>query len=87
METVTVKFQKDVLKKIDKTMKEHSYSTRTDFIREAIRDKLDDLDRDELIKEFLKFKGSAKTKTSDKRLREIREEAYLALCKRKGWGP
>ena len=81
METVTVKFQKDVLKKIDKTMKEHSYSTRTDFIREAIRDKLDDLDRDELIKEFLKFKAS------DKRLREIREEAYLALCKRKGWGP
>ncbi|HLC98382.1 MAG TPA: hypothetical protein VJC00_00040 [Candidatus Nanoarchaeia archaeon] len=53
METATVKFQEDVLKKADKFA---------------------GLSRAELIKEFMKFRGSAKTKTSDKRLREIREE-------------
>ena len=43
METVSVKFENDFLKDIKKTMKGHRYSTTTEFIREAVRDKLTDL--------------------------------------------
>lgn len=73
METVTVKFQEPVLKKIDKSIAEHNFNSRTEFIREAVRDKLDDLSKEDLIKEFLKFKGKAKKKTSYEENRETRK--------------
>ncbi|PIN81880.1 hypothetical protein COV11_00810 [Candidatus Woesearchaeota archaeon CG10_big_fil_rev_8_21_14_0_10_30_7] len=43
MEAVTVKFQENVLKEIDKNITEHHFNSRTEFIREAIRDKIDEL--------------------------------------------
>ncbi|MFO8016961.1 MAG: ribbon-helix-helix domain-containing protein [Candidatus Woesearchaeota archaeon] len=79
MEVVTVKFREDVLKKIDSSIKDHNFNSRTEFIREAVRDKLTNLSRDELIKEFMKFRGKARVKVSDKRLREIRDEASKEL--------
>ena len=63
MEAVTVKFQEGVLKKIDKSTVEHNYNSRTEFIREAVRDKLSELSKEDLIKHFLKFRGKAKKKT------------------------
>jgi len=68
-----------MLNNIDKTLKKHNFSTRTEFIRDAVRDKLEGLSRDELIQEFMKFRGKAKKKTSDKRLREIREKVSKEL--------
>ena len=73
METVTVKFQENVLKEIDKNIAEHHFNSRTEFIREAIRDKIEELSRDDLIKEFLKFRGKAKKKTTYEENRKTRE--------------
>ena len=73
METVTVKFQEAVLKKIEKSIIEHNFNSRTEFIREAVRDKLADLNKEELIKEFLKFRGKAKKKTSYEENRKTRK--------------
>ena len=73
MEAVTVKFQEDILRKIDENIVEHNFNSRTEFIREAIRDKLEDLNRDDLIKEFLKFRGKAKKKTTYEENRKTRE--------------
>ncbi len=66
MEAVTVKFQEDVLKKIDETITEHNFNSRTEFIREAVRDKLAELSKEELMKEFLKYRGKARKKTTYK---------------------
>jgi len=66
MEVVTVKFQEDILKKIDRTIAEHDFNSRTEFIREAVRDKLAEFSKEELINEFLKFRGKAKNKTTYK---------------------
>ncbi len=85
MEVVSVKFQEDVLKKIDNGIKEHNFNSRTEFIREAVRDKLAGLGRDELLKEFLKTSGKAKKKTTDADLRRAREIAYKELAKERGW--
>lgn len=73
METVTVKFQEDVLKKIDTSINKHNFNSRTEFIREAVRDKITELNREDLIKEFLKFRGKAKKKTTYEENRRTRE--------------
>lgn len=74
MENVSVKFQEDVLKRMDKCIEQNNFNSRTEFIREAVRDKLSSLSRDEIINEFLKFKGKSKIKTTDEDDRIVREQ-------------
>jgi len=74
MEVVSVKFQEDVLKRVDKSITDHNFNSRTEFIREAVRDKLEELSKDDLIKEFMKFKGKAKKTTTDEERHKIREQ-------------
>jgi len=64
MEAVTIKFQEDILSKIDKTIEEHNFNSRTEFIREAVRDKISELRKEDLLQEFLKFRGKSKIKTT-----------------------
>lgn len=40
MENISLKLEKTFLKEIEKLMKKHNYMTKTEFIREAIRDKI-----------------------------------------------
>lgn len=79
METVCIKMEENLLKDIDGSLKNHNFSTRTEFIRAAIRDKLEQFSREDIINEFMKFKGKAKTKVSDERLKEIRKEVSKEL--------
>jgi metal-responsive CopG/Arc/MetJ family transcriptional regulator len=65
METVSVKFQEEVLEDVDQKIAKHHFNSRTEFIREAVRDKLAELSKEELMAEFMKFKGKAKVKTTD----------------------
>ncbi len=74
-----------MLKTVDKSLKKNNFSTRTEFIRTAIRDKLDKMKREDLIKELMKLRGSAKKKVSDRQLRIAREKALKELIKEKGW--
>ena len=73
METVSVKFQEDVLKKIDTSINQHNFNSRTEFIRDAVRDKLADLSKENLMEEFLKFRGKAKKKTTYEENRKTRD--------------
>jgi len=83
MESITIKVDKNMGKMIDQAMKS-GYSTKTEFIREAIRDKSDKINKDRLMKEFMKFYGRSKKKVSDKRLREIREQVGQKYAKKYG---
>jgi len=47
MKSVSLKLEKEFLQNIEKAMKKHNYSTKTEFIREAIRDKIRDLETQE----------------------------------------
>ena len=73
METVSVKFQEDVLKKIDTSISLHNFNSRTEFIRDAVRDKLAELSKEDLLKEFLKFRGKARKKTTYEENRKTRD--------------
>ena len=79
MEAVSLKLDDEFLHDIEKTMKKHRYTTKTEFIREAIRDKLKDLEKEELILRAKKLYGASKRKTTDAQLHKAREEAFKEL--------
>ncbi|MEK6826178.1 MAG: ribbon-helix-helix domain-containing protein [Nanoarchaeota archaeon] len=73
MQTITIKMEDKLLEEIDQKLADNRYSTRTEFIRDAIREKLSDLEKEELLKTIAKLRGSSKRKTTDKQLHEARE--------------
>lgn len=86
MEVVSVKFQENILKEIDKCISKHNFNSRTEFIREAVRDKLSDLTKDELFEKFMSYKGKAKKKTTyaqDRKTREIASRELMEELERR----
>ena len=51
MENVSLKLEKNFLGAIEKVMKKHNYMTKTEFIREAIRDKIRKLEEKEIVED------------------------------------
>ena len=84
MEIVTFKLQEEILKKIDSLLKPLHFNNRTEFIREAVREKLKKIETEKFMKKLAKFKGSAKTHVSDERLHEIRDEVAKEYAKKFG---
>jgi metal-responsive CopG/Arc/MetJ family transcriptional regulator len=94
MESVTVKFNEDLLKDVDARIAKHRYASRTEFIRAAVREKVerltwDEIQRsareqyghlsyDELAQRFLALHGTFTSKTN-KTDKEIREEVGREL--------
>ncbi len=73
MEVISLKLDEQMLKNIDSALKKHNFSTRTEFIRDAIRTRLSRLEKDEVIAKLAAFKGSVKSKTklTDEEVRKI----------------
>lgn len=71
METISLKMEEELLHDVDSSIKSHRYSTRTEFIRDAIRTKLNDLEKEEAIKKLAELKGSLKAKKSDEEAGDI----------------
>jgi Arc/MetJ-type ribon-helix-helix transcriptional regulator len=85
MEVISLKLDENMLRNVDEALKKHNYSTRTEFIRDAVRDKLEGLSRDQLIEKFLSLKGKAKKQTTYEENRKTREEVLKEYAKKKGW--
>ena len=79
METISLKMEDGLLKEIDQKLPKHRYSTRTEFIRDAIREKLSDLEKDEVLKRISKLYGSSKRKTTDEQLHVAGDKAFELL--------
>jgi Arc/MetJ-type ribon-helix-helix transcriptional regulator len=62
METVTLKMEASLLEEIDSTLAKHRYSTRTEFMRDAIRCKLSAFEKEEAIRKLTAMKGFLKGK-------------------------
>ncbi len=80
-ELISLKLEKNFLKEIDKTAKENNYHNRTEFIRSALRKKIDDAKLKKAMQEIAHLKGASKKKTSDEQLEKIREKVYEELEK------
>jgi Arc/MetJ-type ribon-helix-helix transcriptional regulator len=80
METISLKIDDGMSKKISSVMKEFNFSTKTEFIREAIRKNISNYELEQKRKEqwdkLLNLKGKFKGKTremSDQEFRKIKE--------------
>ena len=73
MEAISLKLEENLLKEIDNNLARHRYSTRTEFIRDAIRSKLSELEKENLLKQLPLLRGISKRKTTDEQLHEVRE--------------
>ena len=85
MESISLKLEPDFLQHMEKTMKRCRYSTKTEFIRTAIRDKIKELEKEETLKNIDKLFGSSKHKTTDEQLHEAGEKAFKQLEKKFGF--
>ena len=83
MEAISLKLDENMLVNIDKSLKKHNYSTRTEFIREAIRNKLNEVEKEEAIRKIAAFKGSLKGK-SKMSYEEARRRASVAIAEKFG---
>ena len=82
MEHLSIQLETSIAKQIDRDIKEFNYSTKTEFIRESIRDKLKRNEEERRKKQAWKalfaargiFKGKGKAKT-DAEFRALTEKA------------
>ena len=73
VELVTFKMDKEFLQEVDGVTKRSGFSNRTDFIRNALRDKIDEIKLKEAMIRLSKLKGSSKTKISNESIHKVRE--------------
>jgi Arc/MetJ-type ribon-helix-helix transcriptional regulator len=82
MKHVSIQLDTAIARQIEKDMKEFNYSTKTEFIRDSIRDKLKQLSEEREKKKAWQalyaargiFKGKGKART-DKEFRKLTEKA------------
>ncbi len=77
-EMITVKLERQFLHQIDDIVKKAGYQNRTEFIRNALREKIDEVKLKQSMDKLSPYLGMFKKKkqTTDKELHEIREKVF-----------
>jgi len=75
-EMITVKLDDRFLGDIDSVVKNSGYQNRTEFIRNALREKVEEAKMKEAMMKLAHLKGASKKKTSDEDLERIREKVF-----------
>lgn len=81
-ELITFKMESKFLDDIDKIVKKEGYQNRTEFIRNALREKLEESKLKETMIEIAKFKGAAKKKVTEEEYERVREQAFEEISKK-----
>ena len=84
MESVSLKLEPNFLRDIERTIRKNRYSTKTEFIRSAIRGKIKELEKKEAIERVMRLYGASKRKTTDEQLHEAGEKAFQEIAKEMG---
>ncbi len=83
MRTVSLKMADSILDRIDAHLERHNFTTRTEFIREAIRDKLQELESDRFESEIRKYFRHHSTELG-KEINDIESDVFRELENRFG---
>ncbi|MFA7708094.1 MAG: ribbon-helix-helix domain-containing protein [Candidatus Pacearchaeota archaeon] len=75
MENISLKVENNFLKAIEKVMQKHNYMTKTEFIREAVRDKIRKLEEKEIVEDKNTFNQILESERNIKR-GKIKEFKY-----------
>ncbi|MFH0798542.1 MAG: ribbon-helix-helix protein, CopG family [Candidatus Woesearchaeota archaeon] len=73
-ELVTFKMDDKFLEEVDETVKAAGYQNRTELIRAALREKVDDIKLKKAMKEVSKMWGKAPRKTTNSDIEKVREK-------------
>ena len=82
MDSITIKLPKEMVKEINKAVN-GNYGTKSEFIREAVRDKLEEERKKRLMTWAKEYHGFFKSNTSDEDLERIRAKASKEFFKKK----
>ena len=80
-EMITLKLDDMFLKEIDLIVEKQGYHNRTEFIRNALREKVEDTKIKDAMMQIAHLKGASKKRTSDSDLEKIREKVFNDLDK------
>ncbi len=83
-EMITLKLENVFLREIDNTFRKEGYQNRTEFIRNALRDKIEEIKLKKAMMELAHLKGSIKKKTTEEDYEKIRTKAFEEISKRLG---
>ncbi|MFH0875329.1 MAG: ribbon-helix-helix domain-containing protein [archaeon] len=75
-ELVTFKMEQDFLEDVDNTAKKAGFQNRTEFIRSALREKVEEVKLRQAMIDLSKLRGKAPKKTSDDERDRIREKVF-----------
>jgi len=75
MEHISLKLEENFLKAIEAVMKKHNYMTKTEFVREAIRDKIRKLEEKEILEDPDLYKQIIESEKNIKK-KKIKELKY-----------
>ena len=81
-EMITLKLDDMFLKEIDSIVEKQGYHNRTELIRNALREKVEDTKIKDAMMQIAHLKGASKKKTSDADLEKIREKVFNELDKK-----
>lgn len=81
-EMITVKMDDKFLEDIDSVVKKEGYQNRTEFIRNALREKVEASKLKQAMMSIAHLKGAAKKKTTDEEFEKIREKAFEEISKK-----
>ena len=80
-EMITLKLEERFLKEIDDVVEREGYQNRTEFIRNALREKLEEVKMRKAMVELAHLKGAAKKKISAEEYEKVRTKAFEQLSK------
>ena len=75
-EMITFKLEDTFLHDVDSVVKNQGFQSRTEFIRNALREKVEEAKLKEAMMQIAKLKGTSNKKSSDKDLEKIRERVF-----------
>lgn len=81
---ITVKLEDLFLEDIDNIVKSEGYQNRTEFIRNALREKIEEIKLRKAMMELVHLKGSVKKMTTVKDYEKIRVKAFEEISKKLG---
>ena len=80
-EMITLKLDDKFLEDVDAIVKKEGYQSRTEFIRNALREQVNKAKMKEIIMELASLKGKSNKKISDKEDEAARKKAFEELEK------
>ena len=81
-EMITLKLENTFLSEIDTIVQNEGYQNRTEFIRNALREKVEEVKLREAMAKIAHLKGTSKKRTTEKEYEEIRKKAFEEISKK-----